>query len=46
MEKEPITVTGLEKLKSELIFLKEKKKTRDCPGNIRSKITWRLKRKC
>ena len=26
MEKEPITVTGLEKLKSELIFLKEKKR--------------------
>ena len=25
MEKEPITVTGLEKLKKELIFLKEKK---------------------
>ena len=28
MEKEPITVTGLEKLKSELIFLKEKKDQR------------------
>ena len=26
MEKEPITVTGLEKLKQELIFLKEKKR--------------------
>tara|TARA_Y100000741_G_scaffold14771_1_gene11595 strand:+ start:520 stop:996 length:477 start_codon:yes stop_codon:yes gene_type:complete len=26
MDKEPITVTGLEKLKSELIFLKEKKR--------------------
>ena len=26
MEKEPITVTGLEKLKSELVFLKEKKR--------------------
>ena len=26
MEKEPITVTGLEKLKLELIFLKEKKR--------------------
>mgnify|MGYP006083906899 FL=1 len=26
MEKEPITVTGLEKLKEELIFLKEKKR--------------------
>ena len=26
MEKEPITVTGLEKLKTELIFLKEKKR--------------------
>ena len=25
MNKEPITVTGLEKLKKELIFLKEKK---------------------
>ena len=26
MEKEPITVNGLEKLKQELIFLKEKKR--------------------
>ena len=26
MEKEPITVTGLEKLKTELVFLKEKKR--------------------
>ena len=26
MEKEPITVRGLEKLKEELIFLKEKKR--------------------
>ena len=26
MEKEPITITGLEKLKNELIFLKEKKR--------------------
>ena len=26
MEKEPITVTGLEKLKQELIYLKEKKR--------------------
>ena len=26
MEKEPITVTGLEKLKNELVFLKEKKR--------------------
>ena len=27
MEKEPITVNGLSKLKEELIFLKEKKRT-------------------
>ena len=27
MDKEPITVEGLKKLKDELIFLKEKKKT-------------------
>ena len=27
MEKEPITIDGLKKLKEELIFLKEKKKT-------------------
>ena len=26
MEKEPITITGLEKLKNELVFLKEKKR--------------------
>ena len=26
MKKEPITITGLEKLKNELIFLKEKKR--------------------
>ena len=28
MEKEPITITGLEKLKNELVFLKEKKDLR------------------
>jgi len=27
MDKEPITINGLEKLKEELVFLKEKKKT-------------------
>jgi hypothetical protein len=35
MEKEPITNLGLEKLKEELIFLKEKKKTRNSCGNCR-----------
>ena len=33
MEKEPITVTGLEKLKQELIFLKEKKRPVIVGGN-------------
>jgi len=27
MDKEPITLNGLEKLKEELVYLKEKKKT-------------------
>ena len=31
MDKEPITLNGLNKLKEELIFLKEKK-TRNCCG--------------
>ena len=29
MEKEPITIKGLEKLKEELIFLKEKKTSKN-----------------
>ena len=35
MEKEPITINGLEKLKDELIYLKEKKKTRNSSCHIR-----------
>ena len=33
VNKEPITIEGLEKLKNELIFLKEKKKPRNCCGH-------------
>ena len=33
MDKEPITLNGLNKLKEELIFLKEKKKTRNSCRN-------------
>jgi transcription elongation factor GreA len=36
MEKEPITLNGLNKIKEELIFLKEKKKTRNCCSDCRS----------
>ena len=33
MDKEPITLNGLNKLKEELVFLKEKKKTQNCCCN-------------
>ena len=46
MNKEPITVTGLKKIKDELEELKNKKKARDSCSYCRSKITWRSKRKC
>ena len=33
MDKEPITLNGLNKLKEELVFLKEKKRPEDCSRN-------------
>jgi transcription elongation factor GreA len=41
MDKEPITLNGLNKLKEELVFLKEKKRPEIVGCNCRSKITWR-----
>ena len=35
MEKEPITIDGLKKLKEELIFLKEKKDLKQLPQSLK-----------
>ena len=43
MDKEPITIKGLEKIKDELIFLKRKKKTRNSSCNFRARSHGDLK---
>ena len=46
MDKEPITLNGLNRLKEELVFLKEKKRPEIVAAISRSKITWGSQRKC
>ena len=46
MDKEPITLNGLNRLKEELVFLKEKKRPEIVAAICRSKITWGSKGKC
>ena len=46
MEKEPITIKGLEKLKKELVFLKEKKRPEIIAAIAEARSHGDLKEKC
>ena len=46
MDKEPITLNGLEKLKEELVFLKEKKRPEIVAAIAEARSHGDLKRKC